>query len=49
MYIYKKNLLTKNEIVKICKEFRAIYELKKEDTDEDIISYINKMIDYTKE
>ena len=49
VYIYKKNLLTKNEIVKICKEFRAIYELKKEDTDEDIISYINKMIDSTKE
>lgn len=47
VYVYKKNLLTQSEIRKICKEFRAIYESKKRDTDEDIINYIKQMIEST--
>lgn len=45
VYVYKKNLLTQTELKKICKEFRAIYESKKKDTDEDIINYIDQMLD----
>ena len=45
IYVYKKSLLTQNELSKICKEIRAIHEEKKNDANEDIIKYINQMIE----
>ncbi len=44
LYVYKKSLLTQKEIKKICKEFRAIYETKKNDKDEEIVQYIEQML-----
>lgn len=44
LYVFNSDLLTQNDICKICKEFRSIYDEMRDLSNEDILNIINNKI-----